>query len=66
MISLTLTTWLLLSRGMTRVVLGHHLGQEIPGPVVDLARAVVIPFTGPSVPCEQYEGILPYWISDGR
>lgn len=39
MISPSIITWLHLGRGVTRVVLGHHLGPEIPGPVVDLARA---------------------------
>lgn len=38
MISLSLTTWLHLGRGVTRVVLGSHLGPEIPGPVLDLAH----------------------------
>lgn len=60
MISLTLTRWLHLRIGMTRVVIGHSLGREIPGPVYELALFSRIPFTGPSAACEQCEAILPY------
>lgn len=58
--SLTLTIWLHLGSGMTRVVIGYSLGQEIHGPVYDLARAAKIPLTGPPAPCEHCEAILPY------
>lgn len=58
--SLTLTTWLHLRSGMTRVVIGHNLGREILGPVADLARYAKIPLTGHLTPCEQCEAILPY------
>lgn len=61
MISLTLATWLRLSSGMTRIVLGHSLGPEIHGPVYDLARCAKIPLTGgPPSPCEHCEAILPH------
>lgn len=60
MISLSLTTWLHLGRGVTRVVLGSNLGPEIPGPVLDLARAANLPIDGPRSPCEQCERVLPY------
>lgn len=59
-LSLSLTTWLHLGRGVTRVVLGSYLGPEIPGPGVELARAARIPIDGPPSPCEQCERILPY------
>ena len=60
MLSLSLTTWVHLGRGMTRIVLGHHLGREIAGPVEALAESAKIPPTGPPQPCEQCERITPY------
>jgi len=39
MISFSLTIWLHLGRGVTRVVLGHSLGLEIQGPVLMGHRA---------------------------
>lgn len=60
MTSLTLTTWLHLGSGMTRVVIGHSLDCEILSPVADLARFAKIPLTGLLAPCEHCEAILPY------
>ena len=59
-ISLSLTTWIHLGRGMTRIVLGHNLGREIAGPVEALARAAKLPMAGDPKPCEQCERITPY------
>lgn len=60
MISLTLTIWLHLASGMTRVVMGSKPGPETHGPVYALARNAKIPLSGPPAPCEHCEAILPY------